>query len=87
MEPITLGGMLKTIADWLIIPFTMLLSILGFQFKRTLDRLDKLEEQVQDMEIQVVKTEIYIKALSLQLEKFDLKLDKVLERLTDEKRK
>lgn len=87
MEPVSIGGMIKTIMDWLIIPFTMLLSILGFQFKKTLERVEKLEAEIKNMEIQVAKTEVYIQSLRVQLERVDYKLDKVLERLADEKRK
>ena len=74
-------GMFKTIASWLLLPFSFLLGVLGWNLKRQVFRLDALEKDVIEIRIALAKNEVYIQDLSVQLKEIDLKLENILNKL------
>lgn len=61
----------KTLGSWLLIPCTLLLAVLGFNFKKALQELVYLRLELQKVQISLGKLEIEIKYLKHDIEKIE----------------
>lgn len=68
--------------NWLSIPMAAVVGLVGYNFKKTLSRIEALEIEVIKIQLKIARTEVNLQNLTENIERIDSKLDRVLERLT-----
>jgi hypothetical protein len=63
----------KSVLSWAAIPLMLLLSVLGFNFKRALDDLEALSIQLQKLELYIAKLEVELKYIKHDLQRLENK--------------
>lgn len=81
MEPHSLAELGQSLVNWLSVPLTLIVGLVGYNFKKTLARIEALEIEVIKLQLQVAKSEVRIQNIFQQLDQIDQKLDKLIDKM------
>ncbi len=81
MDTSHITELFQVILNWLSLPTAAIVGLVGYNFKRTLSRIEALEIEVIKLQLKIARTEVNMQNLHEKIQRIDDKIDKILDRL------